>query len=362
MSERINLVDAYDNRSVVAKLANMEKRISGAESSIEASVEEAASSANAAAASQTAAKTSENNAEASAAAAAAILSNTVDLSSKQTVTGAKTFAGDTTVTGSLVTSGNVEMAHLDIDSGKLTVGSSGSVTINGTLSAPNTSNSISVSDHDKTLTTTAVLNAKDIMTANGTANNLIHRDGAIEAFNKWIQFYNMPCLHQKTFGLESTGNQWVKCFSFPHDTSYRDGIIDVEVFTGHSYGGIGKTTLEILRRNYTPVCYVKDCCDPSFVVGRLPTTRENGACVINEGEMDTLYIYTWLNRPAYRVTFATIINPWAESSGNPEYNIGCCTRYAFDAYPFATVYDEIVDALPTDYVSITYPKVITPKS
>ena len=362
MTERINLVDAYDNRSVVAKLANMEKRISGAETSIEASVEEAASAANAAAASQTAAKTSENNAGASAAAAAATLSNTVDLSSKQTVTGAKTFAGDTTVTGSFAASGNAEMARLDIDSGKLTVGAAGSAEIHAKLTADNAENVMNVADHSKTLTTTAVLNAKDIMTANGTANNLIHRDGAIEAISKWVQFYNMPCLHQKTFGIETSGNQWVKCFSFAHDTSYKDGIIDVEVFTGHSYSGMGKTTLEILRRNYTPICYVKDCCDPSFVVGRLPTNGENGACVINDGEMDTLYIYTTLNRPAYRVIFASIINRWAESDDNPEFNLGCCTRYAFDGYPYVTVFDEIVDALPADYITITYPKVVTPKS
>ena len=37
---RTNLVDAYDNRSVVAKLVSMEERISGAESSIEKTVED----------------------------------------------------------------------------------------------------------------------------------------------------------------------------------------------------------------------------------------------------------------------------------------------------------------------------------
>lgn len=40
MTERVNLVDAYDNRSVVAKLVSMEERISGAESSIEKTVED----------------------------------------------------------------------------------------------------------------------------------------------------------------------------------------------------------------------------------------------------------------------------------------------------------------------------------
>ena len=172
-----NLVDAYDNRSVVAKLVSMEERISGAETSVEASAEAAASSASAAAASQTAAKTSETSAKASADTAAATLSNTVDLTSKQTVTGAKTFAGDTTVTGSFVTSGNAEMAKLDIDTGKLTVGSGGSAEINGPLTADNTSNSLKVAHHSSVLTGNDVLSAKDIMTANGDANNLMHRSG-----------------------------------------------------------------------------------------------------------------------------------------------------------------------------------------
>ena len=177
MTERVNLVDAYDNRSVIAKMVSMEERISGAETSVEASAEAAASSASAAAASQTAAKTSETNAKASADTAAATLGNTVDLTSKQTVTGAKTFAGDTTVTGSFVTSGNTEMAKLDIDTGKLTVGSGGSAEINGPLTASNTSNILKVADHTSVLTGNDVLSAKDIMTANGDANNLMHRNG-----------------------------------------------------------------------------------------------------------------------------------------------------------------------------------------
>ena len=177
MTERVNLVDAYDNRSVIAKMVSMEERISGAETSVEASAEAAASSASAAAASQTAAKTSETSAKASADTAAATLSDVVDLSSKQTVTGAKTFAGDTAVTGSLVTSGNVEMAMLDIDTGKLTVGSGGSAEIHGPLTADNASNALKVADHDSVLKGSDVLSAKDIMTANGDANNLVHRSG-----------------------------------------------------------------------------------------------------------------------------------------------------------------------------------------
>lgn len=40
MTERVNLVDAYDNRSVIAKMVSMEERISGAENSIEKTVED----------------------------------------------------------------------------------------------------------------------------------------------------------------------------------------------------------------------------------------------------------------------------------------------------------------------------------
>lgn len=40
MTERVNLVDAYDNRSVVSKLVSMEERISGAEDSIEKTVKD----------------------------------------------------------------------------------------------------------------------------------------------------------------------------------------------------------------------------------------------------------------------------------------------------------------------------------
>lgn len=340
----------------------------------------------------------------------------VHRSGAETVTGAKTFAGDTTVTGSFVTSGNAEMAKLDIDTGTLTVGSGGTVEINGALTASNTANVITaknltvgpdgtiVIDGDVTLNiksgsvtlaagtflkstdgnvsikgtgnyfqgahhlsvllTSDILTAKDIMESDGSANNLLHKNGGIESLLKWVQFYNIPCLHEKTFrSSESTGGQWVKCFSYPHDMAYKDGIIDVEVFTGHSTEGRGKTTLELLRRNHIPVCRVKDCCNSSFVVGRLPAdSTEDGACIINDGTNDTFYFYTGNNRPGYRVTFATIINPWSWSQYNSEFNIGCCTRNAFDNENYITLYDEIIEALPTEYVSIGYPKVVTPKS
>ena len=177
MTERVNLVDAYDNRSVVAKLVSMEERISGAETSVEASAEAAASSASKAAASQTAAKTSEANAKASADAAAATLSNTVDLSSKQTITGAKTFAGDTTVTGQLISSGTNTLSGTTELEGTVELDSTAVATLNGKVTASNTGNSIKVANHDTVLTSNDVLSAKDINTPNGDANNLIHRSG-----------------------------------------------------------------------------------------------------------------------------------------------------------------------------------------
>ena len=177
MTERVNLVDAYSNRSVVAKLVNMEERISGAETSVEASAEAAASSASAAAISQTAAKTSEANAKASADSAAATLSNTVDLSSKQTITGAKTFAGDTTVTGQLISSGTNTLSGTTELEGTVELDSTAVATLNGLLTASNTGNAIKVANHDTALMSNDVLSAKDINTPNGDANNLVHRSG-----------------------------------------------------------------------------------------------------------------------------------------------------------------------------------------
>ena len=177
MTERVNLVDAYDNRSVVSKLVNMEERISGAETSVEASAEAAASSASAAAISQTAAKTSEANAKASADAAAATLSNTVDLSSKQTITGAKTFAGDTTVTGQLISSGTNTLSGTTELEGTVELDSTAVATLNGKVTASNAGNSLKVANHDTALISNDVLSAKDINTPNGDANNLLHRSG-----------------------------------------------------------------------------------------------------------------------------------------------------------------------------------------
>ena len=177
MTERVNLVDAYSNRSVVAKLVNMEERISGAETSVEASAEAAATSASKAAVSQTAAKTSEANAKASADTAAATLSNTVDLSSKQTITGAKTFAGDTTVTGQLISSGTNTLSGTTELEGTVELDSTAVATLNGKVTASNTGNSLKVANHDTALVSNDVLSAKDINTPNGDANNLVHRNG-----------------------------------------------------------------------------------------------------------------------------------------------------------------------------------------
>ena len=177
MTERVNLVDAYDNRSVVAKLVSMEERISGAETSVEASAEAAASSASKAAVSLAAAKTSEANAKASADTAAATLSNTVDLSSKQTITGAKTFAGDTTVTGQLISSGTNTLSGTTELEGTVELDSTAVATLNGKVTASNTGNSLKVANHDTALISNDVLSAKDINTPNGDANNLVHRSG-----------------------------------------------------------------------------------------------------------------------------------------------------------------------------------------
>ena len=73
----------------------------------------------------------------------------------QTVTGAKTFAGETTVTGK--------------------TGVSGAVNVTGAVNANNIQNVIKVASHDSVLASEDVLNAADIMTANGSANNLMHR-------------------------------------------------------------------------------------------------------------------------------------------------------------------------------------------
>ncbi len=234
---RINLVDAYDNRSVVSKLVSMEERISGAEKSVEASAEAAASSASAAADSQTAAKTSATDAKASADEAAAVLSNTVDLSSKQTITGAKTFAGDTAVTGSLVTSGNTEMAKLDIDTGKFTVGSGGSVEIHGALTADNPSNSFKGASHDSVLTGDDILTAKDIMTVNGGANNLVHRSGEAETISKLLTVLGLDArafFPHKLFPLnyDSSANQ-NKFFEVAKIKRVEtDGYFIVEIISG----------------------------------------------------------------------------------------------------------------------------------
>ena len=90
----------------------------------------------------------------------------------QTVTGAKTFAGENTITGK--------------------TGISGAVNVTGAVNASNTQNVIKVASHDSVLTSEDVLNAADIMTANGSANNLVHRiaDEKIAGVKTFETIYN----------------------------------------------------------------------------------------------------------------------------------------------------------------------------
>ena len=241
MTERVNLVDAYDNRSVVAKLVNMEERISGAETSVEASAEAAASSASAAAVSLAAAKTSEANAKASADTAAATLSNTVDLSSKQTITGAKTFAGDTTVTGQLISSGTNTLSGTTELEGTVELDSTAVATLNGKVTASNTANSLKVANHNTVLTSNDVLSAKDINTPNGDANSLVHRSGDELSIAGIKGFFDLQHSYHAT-GDKRTWEWWGGEDS-PSSLGYEtieEGDVDGE------HGSIG-----YVRRNWT---------------------------------------------------------------------------------------------------------------
>ena len=326
MTERVNLVDAYDNRSVIAKMVSMEERISGAETSVEASAEAAASSASAAAASQTAAKTSETSAKASADTAAATLSNTIDLTSKQTVTGAKTFAGDTVVTGSLVTSGNVEMAKLDIDTGKLTVGSGGSAEINGPLTASNTSNSLKVADHDSVLTGNNVLNAKDIMTANGDANNLIHREGNEAIYGEKLFNGNGRYLHKFDIALNSTGTtineaRWQK-------------IIDIK-----SVSRINLSLIKLHLGNFQAVSI--DCNDSNSIIGCVnfktsTSTTRTRFCIAKRA--DNGYYEVWAYPPPY---VSDVFSLWEISIYSGEQNFD--NRFVFYRSPTIAIKPAVGD-------------------
>ena len=121
------------------------------------------------------AKTSETNCETIEAKIDALNVATVDTA--QNITGAKTFAGETTITGPLGVSGDTALAGKVTVEKELNLDSNGSATFNGILTASNTANALKVADHTSVLTGNDVLNAKDIMTANGGANNLVHRSG-----------------------------------------------------------------------------------------------------------------------------------------------------------------------------------------
>ena len=128
------------------------------------------------------AKTSETNCETIEAKIDALNVATVDTA--QNITGAKTFAGETTITGPLGVSGDTALAGKVTVEKELNLDSNGSATFNGILNAINTSNALKVADHDSVLTGNDVLSAKDIMTANGDANNLLHRTGPLEPIAK----------------------------------------------------------------------------------------------------------------------------------------------------------------------------------
>ena len=246
MTERVNLVDAYDNRSVVAKLVNMEERISGAETSVEASAEAAASSASAAAVSLAAAKTSEANAKASADTAASILSNTVDLSSKQTITGAKTFAGDTTVTGQLISSGTNTLSGTTELEGTVELDSTAVATLNGKVTASNTGNAIKVANHDTALMSNDVLSAKDINEVNGSANTLVHRIGEKETVAKVLEI----------LGLDGRLYFPHKLFPLSYDTSQNIGKY-IEVAKIERIESDGYYIVEVISGSNNAPCYGK---------------------------------------------------------------------------------------------------------
>jgi hypothetical protein len=109
----------------------------------------------------------------------------LDAESSQTIKGANTFAAKQTLTGGVAVSGTSAIAgNVNIDSGAVAIGSAVTVENHGKITADNTANALKVADHTSVLTGNDVLNAKDIMTANGDANNLLHRNGTVEPLIK----------------------------------------------------------------------------------------------------------------------------------------------------------------------------------
>ena len=99
------------------------------------------------------------------------------LDTTQNITGAKTFAGETTITGPFGVSGDTALTGKVTVEKELNVDSNGFAKINGPLTASNTGNAIKVANHDTALASNDVLSAKDINEVNGSGNNLLHRSG-----------------------------------------------------------------------------------------------------------------------------------------------------------------------------------------
>jgi hypothetical protein len=116
----------------------------------------------------------------------------LDAESSQTIKGANTFAAKQTLTGGVAVSGTSAISgNVNMDSGAVAIGSAVTVENHGKITADNTSNTLKVAGHSSVLTGNDVLSAKDIMTANGDANNLVHRSGnepvnGIKTFNNAI--------------------------------------------------------------------------------------------------------------------------------------------------------------------------------
>ena len=75
------------------------------------------------------------------------------------------------------TDGNNSLTGTNSFSGAVSILDSGSLAVNGPLTASNAGNSLKVANHDTALVSNDVLSAKDINEVNGSANNLLHRSG-----------------------------------------------------------------------------------------------------------------------------------------------------------------------------------------
>ena len=219
MTDRINLVDAYSNRSVIAKLASMEDRIAAAEG-VEKTAEDAVKKieslvdgigdtvAKADAAAKTAAEASAKADEASSKASAA--SATIEKSVAKAETAAETAetasAAATEKAGKAETSAesaaasaaavsgyadaakaSATAASVSADEAKKAAASvspetlvdlTSTQTVIGQKTMQNTGNRIRVANAElPTLNEADVLNSHDINAVNGACNDLVHRSG-----------------------------------------------------------------------------------------------------------------------------------------------------------------------------------------